>query len=85
MLALSDISVIAQAEWPNLRARDLARTDVPLARADDSVAHVAALIRKHDTGAVAVIQNDQVAGVVTVRDIGNIERLLDNLDPESGS
>jgi CIC family chloride channel protein len=85
MLALSDISVIAQAEWPNLRARDLARTDVPLARADDSVAHVAALIRKHDTGAVAVIQNDQVAGVVTVRDIGNIERLLDNLDPEAGS
>jgi CBS domain-containing protein len=45
---------------------------------------VAELIRRHGAGAVAIVDDDQVTGVVTIRDIANIERLLDRLDPEDG-
>jgi CIC family chloride channel protein len=82
LLALTQIAAIPPAEWPNLSARDAASTDVPTARATDSVAHVALLIRGHDTGAVAIVDDGRVTGVVTIRDIANIERLLDVLDAD---
>ncbi len=83
LLALTEIAKISPSEWANLTARDVARTDVPAARPSDSVAHVAALIRQHDAGAVAIIDDGRVTGVVTIRDISNIERLLDRLDTEA--
>ncbi len=82
LLALTEIGKIDPSGWPELRARDVARTDVPTARPTDSVALVAELIRKHGAGAVAIVHDEQVTGVVTIRDIANIERLLDRLDPE---
>ena len=40
------------------------------------------MIREHGAGPVAIIDDGQVAGVVTMRDITNIERLLDRLDTD---
>ena len=82
LLAVTAIAEIPPDEWPRLRARDVARTDVPAARRSDSVARVAEIIRQHDAGAVAIVDDGRVTGVVTIRDIANIERLLDHLDPE---
>jgi CBS domain-containing protein len=83
LLALTDIAAVPTSEWSNLRARDIARRDVPTARPSDSIARVAATIRAHGAGAVAVAEGDTVTGVVTIRDIANFERLLDQLDPEA--
>jgi CIC family chloride channel protein len=83
LLALTDIAAVPTTEWSNLRARDIARRDVPTARPSDSIARVAASIRAHGAGAVAVADGDTVTGVVTIRDIANFERLLDQLDPEA--
>ena len=57
LLALTEIAKFAPADWPNLTARDVARTDVPAAHPSDSVAHIAAIIREHNTGAVAIIDD----------------------------
>ncbi len=83
LLAVTEIAKIPPDKWPDLRARDVARTDVPTARSADSVAHIAELIRTHDAGAIAIVDEDRIIGVVTIRDIGNVERLLDRLDPET--
>ena len=83
LLALTEIAKIAPADWPNLAARDVARTDVPAAHPSDSVADIAAIIREHNTDAVAIIDDGRVTGVVTIRDVANIERLLDRLDTEA--
>ena len=40
------------------------------------------MIREHGAGPVAIIDDGHVAGVVTMRDITNIERLLDRLDTD---
>ncbi len=83
LLAVTAIAKIPRAKWPDLRARDVARTDIPTARTSDSVEHIANMIREHDAGAVAIIDEGRVIGVVTIRDISNVERLLDRLDPET--
>ncbi len=80
LLALTEIANIPPADWSTLTARDVARTDVPAARPFDSIAHIADLIREHGAGAVAIIDDGRVTGVVTIRDVANIERLLDRLD-----
>jgi len=48
------------------------------------VAEAARLIRNGHVGALAVVDDGSVVGVVTVRDIANVERLLDRLGPEGG-
>ncbi|MEX1009431.1 MAG: chloride channel protein [Acidimicrobiia bacterium] len=83
LLALTDIAKVPPAEWSHRTARDVARTDVPTASASDSVAHIAHMIREHGAGAVAISDDGRVTGVVTIRDIANIERLLDRLDAEA--
>ena len=83
LLALTDIAKIPPEHWAQRTARDVARTDVPTASASDSVAHVARNIREHEAGAVAISDNGRIIGVVTIRDIANIERLLDRLDTEA--
>jgi CIC family chloride channel protein len=82
LLALTDIAKIPPEQWSQRTARGVARTDVPTASASDSVAHVAHKIREHGAGAVAISDNGRIVGVVTIRDIANIERLLDRLDTE---
>jgi CIC family chloride channel protein len=83
LLAVTDIAQIPQEQWPQRTARDVARTDVPTARASDSVAHVARKIREHQAGAIAISEAERITGVVTIRDLANIERLLDRLDTEA--
>ena len=83
LLALTEIAKIPPEEWSHLTARDVARTDVPAAHPSDSVAHIAAIIREHGADAVAIIDDGHVTGVVTIRDIANIERLLERLDTEA--
>ncbi len=82
LLALTEIATIPPIEWPELTARDAARSDIPTSHPSDSVAHIAAVIRAQNIGAVAIIDDGRVTGVVTIRDIANIERLLDRLDTE---
>ena len=83
LLALTDIAKIPTAEWSQRTAREVARTDVPSAPSSSSVSDVARMIREHDAGAIAIIDNGRVIGVVTMRDVANIERLLDRLDTEA--
>lgn len=47
---------------------------------DDSIAHVATLMRDRDIGNVLVIENGQLSGIVTDRDLA-IQALTDNNDP----
>lgn len=81
LLAVTEIAATPPEEWSSLTARDVARVDLPTASPSDSVAHVADMIRKHNTGAVAIVDEGRLTGVVTIRDITNMERLLDRLDP----
>ena len=82
LLALTDIAKVPRDQWSRRTARDVARTDVPSARSSETVANIARMIREHGGGAVAIIDDEHVAGVVTTRDIANIERLLDRLDTD---
>ena len=83
LLALTDIAKIPPEQWSDRTARDVARTDISTARSSDSVADIAHMIRQNGAGAVAVLDDGRVTGVVTIRDIANIERLLDRLDTEA--
>lgn len=83
LLAMSDIAEVAATDWEHLSARDAARYDVPAVDVDATVHDVALAIRAGDIGAVAVVEDGRVVGVVTGRDIANIERLLDRLGESS--
>jgi chloride channel protein, CIC family len=82
LLALTDIAKIPPEQWAQRTARDVARTDVPSTPSSETVANIARMLRAHSVGAVAIIDDGHVAGVVTIRDIANIERLLDRLDTD---
>ena len=64
-------------------ARDVARTGVPPAHPDDPVADVADRMRSAHSEAMAVTNANAVIGVVTLRDLSNVEVLLDRLENES--
>ena len=80
---LTEIAKISPEERAKLTARDVARTDVPAAHPSDSVADIAAIIREHDADAVTIIDDGHITGIVTIRDISNVERLLDRLETEA--
>ena len=61
------------------RRRRLTRVTQDANRLSSQTSH---MIREHGAGPVAIIDDGQVAGVVTMRDITNIERLLDRLDTD---
>lgn len=79
LIAITDIGHLARSEWPDLTARDVARTDLPPAAPGDRVTDVAARLRSSDSEAVAVTERDRVIGVMTLRDLTNVEQLLDRL------
>jgi CBS domain-containing protein len=83
LIAVTDISKIPMAEWAAVTARDIARTDVPPADPADSVAIVADRMRAAHSEAMAVTRAGTVIGVVTLRDLTNVEVLLDRLENES--
>ncbi len=82
LLALADVASRPSDEWANLRCGDVARHETDVVGVDDSVATVAATIRNAGIGAVAVTEHGRVVGVVTIRDIANVERVLDRLAPD---
>jgi CIC family chloride channel protein len=83
LIAVTDISLVPMAEWPNVTARDVARTDVAPAAPTDTMDIVADRMRTAHTEALAVTSSNMVIGVVTLRDLTNIEVLLDRLNNES--
>jgi CIC family chloride channel protein len=83
LIAVTDISLVPMTEWPNLKARDVARTDVAPAAPTDTVDVVADRMRTAHTEAIAVTTSNTVIGVVTLRDLTNIEVLLDRLNNET--
>ena len=83
LIAATDISLVPMAEWPNLKARDVARTDVAPAAPTDTVDAVDDRMRAVHSEAIAVTTSNTVIGVVTLRDLTNIEVLLDRLNNET--
>jgi CIC family chloride channel protein len=84
LIAVTDIAKIARDEWFSVTARDIARTDVLPARSDEPFSDVADRLRRSGSGAAAVTDGTRVIGVVTLRDLGNVEVLLDHLSNEPG-
>jgi CIC family chloride channel protein len=83
LIAVTDIAAIPSADWSTVLARDIARTDVPPARPSDPVATVTERMRATQSDAMAVTEDGDVIGVVTMRDLTNVEVLLDRLGNES--
>jgi CBS domain-containing protein len=79
LIAVTDIADVPRAEWSTRTVRDVARTDVLPASAGETVASLTERLRTAGTDAVAVIEDDRVIGIVTRRDLGNVEVLLDHL------
>ncbi|MEP7047062.1 MAG: CBS domain-containing protein, partial [Ilumatobacteraceae bacterium] len=83
LIAVTDISLVPMADWPHVKARDIARTDVAPAAPSETVDAVAERMRAANSEAIAVTTSNAVIGVVTLRDLTNIEVLLDRLNNES--
>jgi CIC family chloride channel protein len=84
LVAVTDIAKIAAADWPSLTAGDVARTDQLPARPSDPVSEVAARLRASGGDAVVITDDDgRVVGVITRRDLSNLEILLDRLTNEA--
>lgn len=83
LIAVTDISHLPMQEWSGLTARDVARTDIPPSRPDDTVADLAERMRLSGIQAVAVTSDSDVIGVVTLRDLASVEILLDRLENET--
>lgn len=80
LLAVQDIAAIHRDEWPDLTARQIARTNLIPASPSDSVSSVSERLRSSESDAIAVTGDDGVViGVVTLRDLNNVEILLDKL------
>lgn len=56
-------------ETPELTAADIMPAGVPPVAPTDSVAHVLRVLVKHDVAGVAVVENDEIIGIITESDI----------------
>ena len=65
-----------------MKARDIMTASPCCCSPSDSVQEVARTMRDHDCGAVPVIDNGRLVGIVTDRDL-TIRALADGLDPEA--
>jgi CBS domain-containing protein len=83
LLAVTDIANVAPVDWPNLTARQMTRTDLLPVAPSDPVSVVAERLRTSNSEALAVTEEGRVVGVVTWRDLRNIEVLLDRLNNEA--
>jgi chloride channel protein, CIC family len=83
LVAVTDIAATPVAEWATTEVATIVRTDIVPAAPDDAVSDVATRLRHDDGGAVAVTADGRVIGVVTRRDLENVEVLLDRLTGDS--
>ncbi|HZS48901.1 MAG TPA: CBS domain-containing protein [Blastocatellia bacterium] len=58
-----------RTQYSHLRARDIMTTDVRTTTPDASIFEVAKMMRDEDVGAIPVIENGKLKGIVTDRDI----------------
>jgi chloride channel protein, CIC family len=79
LLAIADIGALPESDWATTPIADVLRAEVPAASSSDSIQHAAATMRASGNDAVAVVNDDEVVGVVTLRDVTNVEVLLDRL------
>ena len=80
LLAVTDIAAVPQAAWSTTTVDAVARRDVPAAAPDDAVSAIGERMRAHDgPAAIAVVAEGSVVGIVTSRDLSNVEVLLDRL------
>ena len=79
LVGVMDIARIPVDEWPQVTVREVMRTDLEPAAAGDDLATAAARLRASGSSAMAVLEDGTVVGVVTLRDIVNVETLLDHL------
>ena len=63
-----------------MKARDLMTAGPCCCSPDDSIQEVAQMMRDHDCGSVPIVENNQVIGIVTDRDLA-VRALADGLYP----
>jgi len=81
LIAMTDIARVPRDDWSVVGVGEIMRTDVLPASETEAVTSLAERLRAANAGAAAVIDGDgdRVIGVVTRRDLGNVEVLLDHL------
>jgi CBS domain-containing protein len=67
-------------EESSMKVREVMTADVYTCRPDDSIVQIAELMRDEDIGAVPVVEEDKLIGIVTDRDIV-VRGLADSKDP----
>ena len=83
LIAVTDIARLPMSEWSGVTARDAARTDIPPARPTRPSPPSPTGCAPRTREAVAVTDDNRVVGVVTLRDLANVEVLLDRLENEA--
>jgi CBS domain-containing protein len=71
-------------EENSMKVRDVMTADVYTCRPDDSILKIAELMRDEDIGAVPVVEDDRLIGMVTDRDIV-VRGLADSTDPAAAT
>jgi CBS domain-containing protein len=66
-----------------MQVRDIMHADVKTTSADDTFAHVAALLHEHAISSVVVTDGHRIAGIVTERDLVNL--VAEGGDPRSAT
>lgn len=56
-------------ETPELTAAEIMRDGVPAVSPDDSITTVLKLMVEHDVAGVAVVENDEIVGIITESDV----------------
>lgn len=79
LIAVTDIAAVDRSQWATTTVGEVARRDVLPAAVTDAVATLTDRLAATDLGAVAVIDDGRVIGVVTERDLRNVAALLDHL------
>jgi chloride channel protein, CIC family len=79
LVSAADLATVPQEQWPTTIVDTVVRHDAAPAAPIDPVSTAAARMRSEGLEALAVIEADHVVGVVTLRDIANVEVLVDRL------
>ncbi len=79
LVSVRDISTVPQQRWPTTPVDAVVRHDIAPAASADAVSAAAARMRTDGTEALAVVDEARIVGVVTFRDVANIEILLDRI------
>ena len=63
------------------KANEIMTQSLATASPEDSVAHVATIMRNRDVGSVLIMEDGKIGGIVTDRDLA-VQALADNADPQ---